>query len=185
MKLRAFIAIALAAAALAIFGPAASAVAYPVTTCSTLSVSTTNPNPGETITVTATGFLPNVSVKLVLRSQSRSTEVYNLKTVKTSAQGSFTTQITLPDGTTNGGQYDLVATNGFDTVGGCTDPFQAIQIGAANAGGGGNNGGSNGGGTAFTGVNVLILLVAAGALIGTGLLLNRRSTSRKLYTGEH
>ncbi|MGI8677099.1 MAG: hypothetical protein ACR2LX_00135 [Jatrophihabitans sp.] len=198
MKLRALVAIALAGIALALFGPAPSAVAYPVATCSTLSVSTTTPNPGETITVTGNNFRPNTSVQLVLRAHTGSSGFVELKglqadaqdsllkTVRTDAQGSFSTTVTLPSSATSGG-YDLVATTGFETAGQCSgSPLVSLTIGAANAGPAGNNGGTNGGGgTAFTGVNILIMLIVAGALIGTGVALNRRSNSRKLHTGGH
>lgn len=189
MKLRATLAIALAGAFLALVGPVTSAVAYPASVCSTLSVSTTNPNPGESITVTGAAFLPNASVHLVLKpgANNSTTATYDLKTVVASATGAFTTSVTLPTATVNQGNFDLKATTGADTSNNCPpDPFATLDFGAATAGGGGggSGSGSNGGGTAFTGVNVALMLVVAAGLIGGGVVLNRRSRA-KLYTGQH
>lgn len=148
-------------------------------------MSTTAPNPGETITVTGSAFLANASVKLSLRSQSNHAQVFDLKTVRADPRGAFTTQIVVPEGTTNGGHYDLIATTGINTADGCTDPLQTLAIGSATAGGGnaGGAGGSGGAGTAFTGVNVLLMLLVAAGLIGAGVAVNRRAPSKRSHSG--
>lgn len=180
MKLRAMVAIGLAGISLAFVVPASSAAAYPVTTCSTIAVSTTNPLPGESITVTGSNFTANAEIRLELRTQT-----FVLGTVTSSATGAFSKDVTLPDGVT--GLHTIVAIGGSPSVPGCpANPSVAIEIQAA-AGGAVNppGTGGGGGGTAFTGVNVLIMLLAAAALIGAGVTFNRRGRRRSVYTGGH
>lgn len=179
MRLRATIALVLAGLGFAFLGPVAAADAYPVVTCSTLAVSTTTPAAGETVTVTGTNFEPNKTVRLELH-----TKVYLLKTVTTGSDGIFSTQVTLPDGVT--GSHLIVAVGGSLRATGCpADPSVSLTIKGSGVGGvatstaagaGGQSSGS--GGTAFTGVNVLLMLVVAGILIVLGLMLNRRNTAR-------
>lgn len=170
MRLRAILALAVAMTGLALAGPVATAaaapVAYPVTICPTLSVSTTTPLVGEKITVSGVHFDPNAHIRLELH-----TTVYVLATVVSDAAGSFTTQVTMPAGVT--GHHLILAIGGGFVSTHCTgDPVQVtIQTGVQSTAAGGT--GSSGGGTAFTGLDILALIVAAAALLGIGLLLNR------------
>ena len=158
-----------------LFG-ASTAGAYPVTTCSTLSVSTTNPLPGEAITVTGTNFRANASVTLVLTPGN-----VTLKTVKAGASGAFSTKVTMPNSTTNGGNFTIKATTGNVSSANCpTDPFQtlAVQAETDNNGGGTNSGsGSGSGGLSVTGLDIAGLLALAAGLVGAGLLLNRKRSN--------
>lgn len=180
MRLRATITLVLAGLGLALLGPAAAASAYPVVTCSTLAVSTTTPAAGETITVSGTNFRPNETVRLELH-----TDVHVLKTLTTGADGSFSTEVTLPDGVT--GTHLLVAVGASTKAAGCpADPSVSISIQGSGVGGvatssapAGVGGQSDGpGSTAFTGMNVLLLLIVAAILIVLGVMLNRRNAAK-------
>ncbi len=182
MRLRATLTLGLTTLCMLLFAPfftgSVAAGAYPVTTCSTLAVSTTNPLPGEAITVTGTNFLANASVSLVLRPGEPA-----LKTVTASAGGTFSTQVTMQDSTTNGGNFDIVATTGAVNNSNCpADPIQTLGIQAetdtngGGAGGASGNGGSGNGGLSVTGLDIAGLLVLAAALVGTGVVLNRKKT---------
>jgi hypothetical protein len=183
MRLRATLTLGLATLCMLLLAPfftgSVAAGAYPITTCSTLAVSTTNPLPGEAITVTGTNFLPGASVSLVLRPGETA-----LKTVTASASGSFSTQVTMPNSTTNGGNYNIVATTGAVRNSNCpADPIQTLAIqaetdtnGGGAGGGASGNGGSGNGGLSVTGLDIAGLLVLAAALLGTGVALNRRKT---------
>jgi IPT/TIG domain-containing protein len=179
MKIRATLALVLALAGLVLVGPVspaqasgiASAIeAYPPTICPTISVSTTKPAVGETITVTGQNFDPSKSVTLVLNSKT-----YVLATVKTDAAGSFSTKVKMPAGLTGS---HVLSVKGAQS--GCpADPIQ-IVIGGAPVTSPAT--GPNGGPPAFTGVDVLWLLLAAAALIGVGVLLNRRRGADARHT---
>ncbi|HEV7205317.1 MAG TPA: hypothetical protein VGN18_11965 [Jatrophihabitans sp.] len=179
MRLRATIALVLAGLGFALLGPVAAADAYPVVTCSTLAVSTTTPAVGESITVTGANFKPNRSVRLELDSAA-----HPLKTVTSGVDGSFSTQVTLPAGVT--GSHSIVAVGGGLTAAGCpVDPAAQLHIQGSGVGGvatsgaaAGAGGQSNPGSTAFTGVNVLLMLIAAGILILLGTMLNRRNVAK-------
>lgn len=169
MKLRAILALAVAAIGLFFAVPAASATAYPPTTCPSLSVSTTNPQPGETFTLSSSGMPAHAMVKIYLHS-----DPILLKTVETDASGSFTTTITLPDGVT--GTHTIVAVPDKPMAPGCPPPSVTIDIQGKN---------TNGGGTAFTGLDVLAMLLGAAVLIGIGVGLNRSGKRRRpTYIGE-
>ena len=181
MRLRATLTLGLATLGLLLFAPflagSVAAGAYPVTTCSAVAVSTTNPLPGEAITVTGTNFRADASVSLVLRPGETP-----LTTVTTGATGTFSTQVTLPDSATNNGHFDIVATTGAVNDNSCpADPFQnlAVQAETDTRGGGAgasSTGGSGDGGLSVTGLDIAGLLVLAAALLGTGVVLNRRKT---------
>lgn len=180
MRLRATVALVLAGLGFAVLGPVAAANAYPVVTCSTLAVSTTTPAAGEAITVSGTNFKPNASVRLELH-----TRVYLLKTVTSGADGTFSTQVSMPDGVT--GRHLIVAVGGSMSAAGCpAAPSVSVDIQGAGVGGvatssvpAGAGGQSNGpGGTAFTGVNVLLMLIVAAILVVLGVMLNRRNSAR-------
>jgi hypothetical protein len=175
------VALALAAASLVIAGPAAQAVAYPPTICPTISVSTTTPLAGEAITVTGTNFIPGATVRLELDSSATV-----LKTVTASASGTFTTQVTMPAGLL--GSHTILASGGGGGPGCPADPIQIVNAHGPGGGGGslGNGGGTNGGGgTAFTGVDVLLLVLIAGLLVTAGVMLNRGGKRRRqVYSGE-
>jgi hypothetical protein len=178
MKLRAILAPVLALAGLALAFPTAAGAdpVYPPTTCATLSLSTTHPAPGASITVVGASFDPDARIRLRIVSP----KIY-LGTVHSNGSGGFTTTVKMPAGLT--GARFITAEGGQVNV--CpVDPQQIYIQGSAaasgNAGGGGaNSGGSNGGGIAFTGEDIAGLLAVALALIGLGVLLNRRSRAGK------
>jgi hypothetical protein len=185
MRLRALLALGLACAWLGLVSPVsagarvtAATLDYPVTTCATLAVSTTTPTIGESITVTGKNFDPTASVHLILKSVADPSVKYSLGTATTDSAGSFSTDVTMPDPTTGAGNYNILATSGAtQSPASCpADPLQLISLGtgAASASAGGGAGGGSGGGTAFTGVDVLGLLVLAGILVVGGVLLNQR-----------
>jgi hypothetical protein len=177
MKIRATLALVLALAGLVLVGPVAPAQAsglqaYPPTICPTISVSTTKPAVGETITVTGQNFDPNKSVTVVMN-----TKTYVLATARTAADGSFSARAKLPAGVSGshaisvkGAQSDCPA-----------DPVQILIGGTVSSPASGPNGGP----PAFTGVDILGLLLAAAALVGLGVLLNRRrgANSRHSHSG--
>jgi hypothetical protein len=174
------VALALAAASLVIAGPAAQAVAYPPTICPTISVSTTTPLAGEAITVTGTNFTAGATVRLELDSSATV-----LKTVTASGSGTFTTQVTMPAGML--GSHTIIASGGGGGPGCPSEPIQIVNAhGPGGGGAGGNGGGTNsGGGTAFTGVDVLLLVLIAGLLLTAGIMLNRGGKRRRqVYSGE-
>jgi hypothetical protein len=169
MRLRAIVALAVAAFGSMLLAPAASAAQYPTTVCASLSVSTTNPLPGQEITVSGENFIANASVRLELH-----TTIYVLKTVTADADGAFTTTVKLPDGVT--GTHSLVAATGAPSGGDCpNDPLQLIHIQT----GGESTSTPGNGGTSFTGVDILAMIVGAGALIGVGVALNRSGQRRR------
>ena len=171
------------AAMLALLGfvvPATSAdaapVGYPVTICATLSVSTTTPLAGASITVSGVNFDPNATIKLELEAKP-----WLLATVKSNAQGGFTVTVKLPAGVV--GAHLIVAIGGNTQSGAScpADPSQLLHIQGLGGGGqtGGGGTGSNGGGTAFTGVDVLLLVLLAAALLTVGVAVNRSGKRRK------
>jgi hypothetical protein len=172
MRFRAVLALAAAVIGALFLAPvAAGAAGYPPTTCATLSVSTTHPLPGEQITVSGTNFLPNASVRLELHSKT-----YDLKTVTTDASGSFTTQVTLPSGVV--GTHQIVAATGVPS----TCPTPTITLHIQKHGTEGSTAPPRGpGGTSFTGVDVLLIILVAVALIGAGMALMRGG--KRKHTG--
>jgi hypothetical protein len=180
MKIRSILVLVVAAlAGLLLAAPAAQARAaaptdplYPPTTCPTISVSTTHPLPGATLTVVGSNFDPDTKITLRIKTPS-----IFLRAVVSDAGGSFTTTVKLPAGLS--GTRLIIAVGG--QTGGCpADPIRiVIQGGSSNSG---NGNGNNGGGTAFTGTDIAGLLAIAAALIGLGVLLNRRSRSAKRAT---
>lgn len=182
MRVRAILALVAALAGMILGAPSAGAKAvaaasdpvYPPTTCAQLATSTTHPQPGATITVTGTSFDADATIRLYIEKPRTF-----LRSVKSDADGSFSTTVTLPDGLT--GNRVITAIGGQVNV--CPiDPVQiSIQGGAAaSAGGGGSTNG--GGGTAFTGVDIAALLAAAAGLIGVGVLMNRKGRTAKRST---
>lgn len=175
MKLRVSWVLALVAMLLGLVAVPATAadaqpVAYPPTICPTLSISTTTPLPGSSMTVSGTNFTPNATIKLELHSPT-----YVLATVKSSAQGTFTTSVKLPAGVT--GNHEITAVGGGATATCPVDPVQILKITPPVGPGGGTSG--NGGGTAFTGVDVLLLVLVAAALLASGVAINRGAKRRK------
>ena len=186
MRLRAIVALAAATLAAMFLSPAAQAAPaervaqYPPATCALLSVSSTNPLVGEAITVSGVNFNPNASVRLALH-MTASGKVYDLKTVTTDNTGSFTTTVKLPDGVSGRGQ--IVAATGAPDIPGCPpDPFVTIHI--QGHGVAGSSAGPTGpGGTSFTGVDVLLIVLAALVLLGIGYALTRAGKSKHGGTG--
>lgn len=165
MRFRAIVALSAVAVA-ALFAPAAAnaAALYPPTVCATISVSTTNPLPGESIVVSGVDFLANASVQLELQPPGSV-----LKTVTTDSSGSFSTSVKLPDGVT--GRLRVVATSGAPHTAGCpNNPFVVLNIQKhGTEGSSASTGGHHG--TSFTGVDVLLVLLAAALLIAAGAAL--------------
>lgn len=185
MKIRAMLTIVLSVLGFALLAPTSSAVAAPAyppaPTCASITISTTNPNADESVTVKGTGFTANAKVKLVLiRVATKVTTDYRTETA--TAKGTFTFTTVLPSFMINKGAFILKATSGYTKSTQCpTDPQVEITVASTDD----NRNTDNNGGTASTGVDIALLLGLAVLLIGGGVLLNRRSTSRKLYTSEH
>ena len=176
MRLRAIATLAVAILAAVFFSPAAHSSAapraldYPPTTCpGALSVSTTHPLPGETITVTGHNFSPGGSVHLVLRPGP-----YDLGTFQADAQGSFTAHVKLPDGVV--GRHVVVAVSGAPHIAQCAGAVIQIQAGGESTGPGGPPG------TSFTGIDLLLILLAAAVLIAAGVLFVRSGKRRHGYS---
>lgn len=170
MKVRAVLALAAALGWLALLAPAGTAAAYPPTTCPTIAVSTTAPAVGETITVSGSNFDADATVTIQLH-----TTTYDLGTARTDASGAFSAKVTLPAGVTG---HHLIEVQGAQSA--CpADPVQVDIQGTGGPASASVANGTPGTGTAFTGVDILGLLVAAAALIGLGVLLNRRSSGRR------
>ena len=170
MKLRAIVALAAAVVGAVFFTPVAQAQAYPPTICPTLSVSTTHPLPGETITVSGINFDAHAQVHLVMH-----TKVYDLGTVTTDANGSFSTSVKMPNGVY--GRHVLIAVSGAAHIQGC--PGRPIVVVHPHRPGGTNSGtGGHHGGNAFTGVDLLVILLVAAGLLGAGIALTRGGKRR-------
>jgi hypothetical protein len=177
MTLRAALAAALALVGLALVAPlapaaaaAASDPAYPPHTCPTLSVSTTHPAVGEQITVTGQQFDADTRVSLTMTAPT-----YDVGTARTDADGNFSAHVRMPAGVTGN---KIITVKGGQSV--CpADPIQ-LFIEDRTTGNGGPGGGGGGGGTpAMTGVDIGVLVLVAGGLIGLGLLLNRRRSGAR------
>lgn len=183
MRLRSIVVVPLLAAVtglLFVVGPAGSALGYPPTACPTLAVSTTHPLAGQPITVTGSGFAPHATIRLELRPPTGR----QVGTVHSDTQGNFATTITLPSGP---GRHDLVAVGGSQAGTSCpVDPSQVLQAQVdpsqlqqvqANAS---PSGARQHGGTAFTGLDIAGLVLAALALLGGGVLLSRTGRRRRV-----
>ncbi len=168
MKIRAILALVFASVGLMVaVAPAATAAGpYPPSTCDNLSVSTTTPLEGASITITGENFAPNASIRLELHSA-----VSTLATVRSDGNGAFSVRVTLPAGVT--GTHQIVPVGGL--VAGCPQKSVTITIQANGGTNGNGTGGGSNGGTAFTGVDIALLLAIAAGLLGIGVLLNRRS----------
>jgi len=172
MRLRAVLLLPLTLVLLVVGAPlATSAVAYPVSnSCAYIEVSTQTPAVGEAFTVSGANFDSGGNVKLVLDTGAV------LGHATADADGSFSKQVTMPS--VGPGSHKLSAVGGkTDQPSSCpADPFVSLgDNGGAAASAGAP--GTNSGGTAFTGVDVLLLVVIALALITVGVALNRRSRS--------
>lgn len=170
MKLRATVALVVAMLAAMFFIPAAQAApapGYPPHGCpGQLSVSTTHPLPGETITVTGSNFTANAQVHLVMH-----TKTYDLGTFTANAQGQFAAQVQLPNGVT--GRHVIFATSGAAHIKQCAGiPIQIHSPAATSAGPGPHHG------NAFTGVDILLILLVAAGLLGAGVALTRGGKRR-------
>jgi len=179
MKLRALLgvlAVLVGGAFAASAAPAGAApVAYPPSVCSTLSLDTTHPALGEKVTVTGSHFEPNGSIALVLVPESGGSTV-PAGQVTANATGAFTTSVAMPAETVNQGTYSLTATNGFTRSGVCTaDPSVSLLLGDGGAAGASSASGS---GTAFTGVDIALLLGIGAALVAGGGALVLRGRRR-------
>lgn len=137
---------------------------YPPVFCPTIAVSSTHPFPGQTITVTGQGFDGVQSLTLVLTPGN---DV--LGHVKTSAAGSFSTQVTIPTGVT-GSRVIRAEGSGSDC------PVDPISIEVSS-----NPTPASGSPLPFTGVDILTALAIALALVGIGLLLTR--SGRRSHRG--
>jgi hypothetical protein len=175
MRLRAVLLFPLTIALMLLGAPVSGAlgrpVAYPATSsdCAFISLSTTVPAPGESITVTGQNFNSGGHVRLVLDTGDV------LGRVTADSNGSFTTEVKMPDGVT--GQHVIYHRGGKtgQPADGCPrDPSLDVGNGANAPGTPGHHGG-----TSFTGVDIGMLLGAAAVLIALGLALNRKSRTRK------
>lgn len=161
--------------------PGDSSGGYPQQVCPTVTVSTTTVDVGGSVGVGGLNFLADKPLTLVLKPLADASlkDVRDLKKTRTGSDGSFSTTVTLPKGAT--GTYLITArgeavptrlANG--TV--CpADPGARITIGGTDEN---RNPDSNPPDTAFTGFNMLWLLLLAAALIAVGIYATRRG-SRK------
>jgi hypothetical protein len=156
-----------ARAGTALQAEAAVTAPYPPAVCSTIAVSTTTPFPGQKITVTGSGFLPNSAVSLVV-----DTAKTVIGSATASAAGTFTTTVTIP--LSLYGAHVLIAAGGLG-VGCPADPFTVLQLPAAPA--------TSSSGLAFTGADVIAILIAGVALVGAGVALQVSSRRRKSVAG--
>lgn len=161
--------------------PAASAAPapYPPRPCATLSVSTTTPYGGQSITVSGTGFSSGDQVTLEMRGDTNAT----LGHVTVGSDGRFSTEVKIPDDAH--GHFLIYADGGHPSC--PVDPVvldvrSSLGIGGVAVGPNGASaavaGASSAGGLAFTGLDVLLLVVAGLILIGTGVLLTRGGRRR-------
>lgn len=171
--------------------PAAAAVdcGYPVSKCfcPSLSINTTVPDVGERIRVTGAHFEPDSEVQLVLKpvKDTRTDAKYTVNTAYPDQDGAFETSIVMPREAI--GTYDLHAVGGIpDGIpASCpVDPTQRLSIGGSTDGNG-NPGSRDGSGgpnspesTAFTGFNLLWLLLLAAALVALGVYAVRRGRTK-------
>ena len=156
-----FVVIVTAIAAM-IFG-GGSASAYNPGEHPTIGLSKSSGLTGDSVVVSGQGFSLNSSATLVFESTPVS-----LGTVATSATGTFSTTITVPDVPV--GPHHVLATDGV-TGKTASAAFDVTGSGTAGAGGTGSGGGS-GGGLASTGVAVVgIASLGLVLLIGGGLML--------------
>jgi hypothetical protein len=127
--------------------------------------------PGETITVTGKQFKGNVDVLLRLYPASDPDVTTLTKSVHTNgANGSFTTTITMPLTVT---ESQILTADG---LAGCpADPIQIFISAPTGTGTGPHT-------PAMTGVDVALLIAAAGALIGAGVVFTRGGRRRATHS---
>jgi hypothetical protein len=149
---------------------------YPVGTGASIAVSATSVNPGDKITVTGQGFDPGATVALTLYPKSDPSAVQTIKTVTASSKGKFRTFITMP--------LDAVGNQILTANGNAQCPADPVQIFVKGAGASGSptGTGSNPGTPAMTGVDVALLIVAAGVLLGAGVIFTRGGRRRASHT---
>jgi hypothetical protein len=167
--------------ATAVASTPAAAAPYPPTVCAAIAVSTTTPHANQKITVSGTGFTAGDQVEIVLSGSVNKT----LAHARIAADGTFRTEVTIPGGIK--GHFKIEARGGGPSC--PVDPIlldvrAGLGIGGVTAGPGGGGPSTNGtGGLAFTGLNALLLIAAAAALIATGVLLARGGRRRTHSSG--
>jgi hypothetical protein len=168
--------------AIALTSSPAAAAPYPPTVCAAIAVSTTTPHANQEITVSGTGFTAGDQVDIALTGKNVNKTIGH---ASIAGDGTFSTQVRIPAGIE--GNFDIDARGGGPTC--PVDPIlldvrAGLGVGGVAAGPGGSGGtGTNGsGGLAFTGLNALLLIAAAAALIGTGVLL-ARGGRRRTHSG--
>lgn len=145
----------------------ANAGPYPPTQCATLSVSTTTPRAGEAMTVSGSGFTAGEQVTLELHSTTR---VVGTATVR--ADGTFTTQITIPKDMY--GRHLLLAVGGQPSC--SVDPI-TLEIQASAVAG--EHIGPSGDGLSSTGVQIALLLAIAAIALAAGVALVRAGRQKR------
>ena len=143
--------------------------AYPPSPHATLMASTTMPRLGETIEVSGVAFCANEAIRLTLAGTF-------VGTAHTDGTGAFDPPVKV----TESGKLSLCGT-GSSGIPGDSDCLTLTVSAHGTAGGGSHNpSSSGGGGTAFTGVQVLLLCLIAGALIVVGWALAAAGRRKRL-----
>lgn len=161
----------LALGAVAIGPTAANAGPYPPSQCAALSVSTTTPYAGETMTVSGTGYTAGEQVTVELHSTAR-----DVGTATVRADGSFTTQITIPKDMSGRHLLSVAGGDPACTVGPITLDIQA------SAALGEQIGPNGGGGLSSTGVQIALLLALAALALVAGIALTRAGREKRSRT---
>lgn len=131
--------------------------------------STGSVTPGTKVTLSGTGYMPNSTVTLLVYSEPQV-----LTTVVTDGTGSFTVEVTVPDGLA-AGQHTVVA-SGIDPLGNVRTMTLPITVTGGTTGSGGTTGA---GGLAYTGADIAGPMIGgvAALAVGAGLLVAARRRS--------
>ena len=140
---------------------------YPFGTGPSVSISTTSPFPGETVTIRGANFDKNAHVSIVMSPPGRT-----LASLSTGSSGSFTAHVTIPTSATGTETISVVGGAPAD----CLPNTVVIHIQTTAAP-------PPGGNLSNTGVDILVGLLVALALLGAGLFLTR--TGRRRHQPAH
>lgn len=140
---------------------------YPLSLGPSVSISTTDPFPGESVTIHGANFDKNAQVRIVMTPPGST-----LASVNTGSTGSFTTHVTIPASASGTATISVVGGAPAD----CLPNTVVIHLQTAGTP-------PPGGGLAHTGVDILIGLLVALALLVAGLVLT--GTGRRRHQPTH
>ena len=157
---------AASASGLAVAPGACDNSAYPPSPHATIMASTTTPSVGETIEASGTAYCPDEDVRITLAGEF-------VTTTHTDLAGDFDPPVKV----THAGKLQLcgIGASGLPNDRDCL----MLTVKAHNQGGGHNPGGG-GGGTSFTGVDILLIVLAALVLLGAGWALVMAGRRKRL-----